>query len=156
MWLAKADGSGAKLMTPPTPSYFHGWSPDGKWLAFVGQRDGKYELFRVAASGGAEERLTSKGAYDDGPEYTIDGKWIYFNSDRSGDWDIWRIPAEGGGPGRRQSRAGHQRRTGGLVPALLARRQVDAGLLFPQGHHRRITTRWKASSCGLCPRPATN
>lgn len=99
VWLAKADGSGAKLMTPPTPSYFHGWSPDGKWLAFVGQREGKYELYRVAATGGAEERLTSKGAYDDGPEYSIDGKWIYFNSDRSGNWDIWRIPAEGGGPG---------------------------------------------------------
>ena len=99
VWLAKADGSGARLMTPPSPSYFHGWSPDGKWLAFVGQRNGKYELYRVAATGGPEERLTSKGAYDDGPEYTGDGKWIYFNSDRSGNWDIWRIPAEGGGPG---------------------------------------------------------
>ena len=52
-------------MTTPSPSYFHGWSPDGKWLAFVGQRDGKYELYRVAATGGPEERLTSKGAYDD-------------------------------------------------------------------------------------------
>jgi hypothetical protein len=99
VWLAHADGSGAKLMTPAAPSYFHGWSPDGRWLAFVGQRDGKFELFRVAADGGAEQRLTSKGAYDDGPEYTPDGKWIYFNSDRSGNWDIWRIPAEGGGPG---------------------------------------------------------
>ena len=97
VWLAHADGSGAKLMTPAAPSYFHGWSPDGRWLAFVGQRDGKFALFRVAAAGGAEQRLTSKGAYDDGPEYTPDGKWIYFNSDRSGNWDIWRIPAEGGG-----------------------------------------------------------
>ena len=99
VWLAHADGSGAKLMTPASPSYFHGWSPDGRWLAFVGQRNGKFELFRVAAAGGDEQRLTSKGAYDDGPEYSPDGKWIYFNSDRSGKWEIWRIPAEGGGPG---------------------------------------------------------
>jgi TolB protein len=99
VFLAHADGSGAKLMTPAAPSYFHGWSPDGRWLAFVGQRDGKFELYRVAAEGGAEQRLTSKGAYDDGSEYSPDGKWIYFNSDRSGKWDIWRIPAEGGGPG---------------------------------------------------------
>src|ERR1035438_1205763 len=69
VWLAHADGSGAKLMTPSAPSYFHGWSPDGAWLAFVGQRAGKFELFRVAAEGGAEQRLTSKGAYDDGSEY---------------------------------------------------------------------------------------
>ena len=97
VYVAKADGSGAKLLTPAAPSYFHGWSPDGKWLAFVGQRNGKYELYRVSVDGGAEERLTSKGAYDDGPEYSPDGKWIYFNSDRSGDWNIWRIPAGGGG-----------------------------------------------------------
>ncbi len=86
-------------MTPAAPSYFHGWSPDGKWLAFVGQREGKFELFRVPSSGGPEERLTSKGAYDDGPEYSPDGKWIYFNSNRAGGWDIWRIPASGGGSG---------------------------------------------------------
>ncbi|MCU1235778.1 MAG: Periplasmic component of the Tol biopolymer transport system-like protein [Candidatus Solibacter sp.] len=96
VWLANADGTGAKLMTPASPSYFHGWSPDGKWLAFVGQREGKFTLFRVPASGGAEERLTSKG-YDDGPEYSPDGKWIYFNSDRSGNWDIWRMPVDGAG-----------------------------------------------------------
>jgi Tol biopolymer transport system component/acetyl esterase/lipase len=99
VYVANADGSGVKLLTPVAPSYFHGWSPDGKWLAFVGQRNGKYELFRVSVDGGPEERLTSKGAYDDGPEYSPDGKWIYFNSDRSGGWDIWRIPASGGGAG---------------------------------------------------------
>src|SRR5215475_6817530 len=97
VYLAQVDGSGAKLMTPLAPSYFHGWSPDSKWLAFVGQRDGRFTLFRVPAAGGAEERLTTKG-YDDGPEYSPNGKWIYFNSNRNGGWDIWRIPADGGGP----------------------------------------------------------
>jgi Tol biopolymer transport system component len=98
VYLANADGSNAKLMTPASPSYFHGWSPDGRWLAFVGRRDGKFELYRVSVNGGAEQRLTSKGAYDDGPEYSPDGKWIYFNSNRSGGWDIWRMPSEGAGP----------------------------------------------------------
>lgn len=98
VYIADANGANVKLLTPSAPSYFHGWSPDAKWLAFVGQRNGKYELYRVPTNGGPEERLTSKGAYDDGPEYTPNGKWIYFNSDRSGTWDIWRIPATGGGP----------------------------------------------------------
>src|SRR5215468_1776422 len=31
VYLANADGSGTKLMTPLAPSYFHGWSPDAKW-----------------------------------------------------------------------------------------------------------------------------
>jgi TolB protein len=94
VFVAQADGSGAKLLTPPTPSYFHGWSPDNRWLAFVGQRDGKtFHLFRVPVGGGEEQQLTTAGDYDDGPEYTPDGKWIYFNSIRSGGWDIWRMPA---------------------------------------------------------------
>ena len=99
VWLAGADGSGARLMTPASPSYFHGWSPDGKFLAVVGQRNGKFELFRVPAAGGDEQRLTSAGGYDDGPEYSPDGRWIYFNSNRSGGWDIWRIPPDGAGAG---------------------------------------------------------
>lgn len=96
VYLAKGDGTDAKLMTPLSPSYFHGWSPDARWLAFVGQRDGKFTLFRVPVEGGAEQRLTSAG-YDDGPEYSPDGKWIYFNSNRNGGWDIWRIPPDGAG-----------------------------------------------------------
>jgi len=97
VYAAKADGTEVRLLTPAAPSYFHGWSPDGKWLAFVGQRGGKFELFRVPLGGGAEQRLTAAGAYDDGPDYSPDGKWIYFNSNRNGGWDIWRIPASGGG-----------------------------------------------------------
>jgi TolB protein len=98
VYVANADGTGVKLLTPKSPSYFHGWSPDGQWLAFVAQREGKFELYRVSVNGGPEERLTSSRTYDDGPEYSHDGKWIYFNSQRDGGWNIWRIPASGGGP----------------------------------------------------------
>ena len=81
------------------PSYFHGWSPDGKWLSYVANRDMKqYDVYRVSVDGGAEQRLTVDPAYDDGTDYSPDGKWIYFNSDRGNDWNIWRIPAEGAGP----------------------------------------------------------
>jgi hypothetical protein len=97
VYVVNADGSNPRLVTPLSPSYFHGWSPDGKWLAFVGQRDKRYNLFRVSVNGGDEQRLTSKGDYDDGPDYSPDGKWLYFNSIRDGDWDIWRVPASGGG-----------------------------------------------------------
>jgi len=98
VFVANADGSNPRLLTPKMPSYFHGWSPDGKWLAFVGQRDDSFNIFRVPLAGGDEERLTSVPGYDDGPDYSPDGKWIYINTIRSGTWDIWRFPAEGAGP----------------------------------------------------------
>jgi TolB protein len=103
VFVASADGRNARLITPQAPSYFHGWSPDGRWLTFVAQREASFDIYRVPAAGGEEERLTSHRGYDDGPEYSSDGKWIYFNSDRSGGWNIWRMPASGAGPGDRQA-----------------------------------------------------
>jgi Tol biopolymer transport system component len=100
IYVAASDGAGVRLVTRNCPSYFHGWSPDGRWLAFVGQREGIFNPYRILADGsGEEQRLTARRANDDGPEYSPDGKWIYFNSDRAGTWDIWRMPAEGAGPG---------------------------------------------------------
>ena len=97
VYVASADGTNPKLVVAAMPSYFHGWSPDGKSLAVIGQRTGNFDIFRVPATGGPEERLTSSAGYDDGADYSPDGKWIYFNSDRSGSWDIWRIPPGGAG-----------------------------------------------------------
>jgi TolB protein len=104
VYLCNADGSNAHVMVAPTPSYFHGWSPDGKYLAYVLQHPGangapaNYDIFRIPAAGGESQQLDSNPGYDDGPDYSPDGKWIYFNSDRSGTWDVWRIPADGAGP----------------------------------------------------------
>jgi Tol biopolymer transport system component len=98
VFVASPDGAKPRLLTPNSPSYFHGWSPDGKWLAFVGERGDHFNIFRIPIGGGTEQRLTSSPVYDDGPDYSPDGKWIYINSNRSGSWDIWRFPAEGAGP----------------------------------------------------------
>lgn len=99
VFLADSAGANPKLMTRDTPSYFHGWSPDGKTLAFVAQRhgDGQYDIYSVPATGGAEVRLTMNPHQDDGPDYSPDGKWIYINSDRSGKQAVWRFPAAGAG-----------------------------------------------------------
>jgi Tol biopolymer transport system component len=99
VYVSNAEGEDVRLVTQLAPSYFHGWSPDSRYLAFVAERgDGRYELYRVPAAGGSEERLTCAGGYDDGPEYTPDGRWIYFNSNRLGSWNIWRMPSDGAGP----------------------------------------------------------
>jgi Tol biopolymer transport system component len=107
VYLVSADGGEPKQMTKIGTNYFHGFSPDGKWLSFIGQRPGadgtvKTEIYRVSADGAKEEKLTFTGGYDDGTDYSPDGKWIYFNSNRLGTtndgWDIWRMPPDGAGP----------------------------------------------------------
>ena len=92
-------GGEPKRITKLVPSYFHGWSPDGKWLVYTGGRDGEFDVFRIASDGsGDETNLTRSKGLDDGPEYSPDGKWVYFNSVRSGTMQVWRMRPDGSEP----------------------------------------------------------
>ena len=82
-------------VTDQAPSYWHGWSPDGKTLVYCAERDGSYDIYAISSSGGTETRLTSSQGLDDGPEFSSDGKFIYFNSTRSGQMKIWRMKPDG-------------------------------------------------------------
>lgn len=93
-------GGTPKKITPTGPSYWHGWSPDGATLAFVGQRGDNFDIYSVPVNGGEEKRLTTDPALDDGPEYSPDGQWIYFNSARTGQMQIWRMHPDGSGQER--------------------------------------------------------
>jgi TolB protein len=88
-------GGTPRRLTPTGPSYWHGWSPDGKTLAFVGQRNGDFDIYTIPVAGGEETRLTTAKGLDDGPEYSPDGQYIYFNSERTGHMQIWRMKADG-------------------------------------------------------------
>jgi TolB protein len=91
-------GGKPTLVTENAPSYWHGWSPDGKTLAYCAERNGEYDVYAIPTGGGKEVRLTDSPGLDDGPEYSPDGKFIYFNSERTGRMQIWRINADGGEP----------------------------------------------------------
>ncbi len=106
VYIVPMGGGAPQRVTKNSPSYWHGWSPDGKTLAFVGQRkveqssgDGQkiddFDIYSIPAEGGEETRLTTAQGLDDGPEYSPDGKYIYFNSERTGQMQIWRMRSDG-------------------------------------------------------------
>ena len=97
VYTLSAKGGTPKRITAHGPSYLHGWSPDGKWLVYTGQRNGELDVYRIAASGGEEIRMTDAPGLDDGAEYTPDGRWIYFNSSRTGKMQLWRMRPDGSG-----------------------------------------------------------
>lgn len=84
VYILPLGGGTPKRITQKAPSYWHGWSPDGKTLAFVGERNGEFDIYTVPVTGGEETRLTTAKGLDDGPEYSPDGKYVYFNSERTG------------------------------------------------------------------------
>jgi Tol biopolymer transport system component len=95
VYVVPSAGGAPRLLTPLSPSYWHGWSPDGRTLAYVGQRGGEFDIYTMAVTGGTETRLTTAKGLDDGPDYSPDGQWIYFNSVRSGTMRIWRMRPDG-------------------------------------------------------------
>ena len=95
IYIMPIDGGEPRLITENAPSYWHGWSPDGKTLVYCAERKGDYDVYSIHVEGGKEIRLTDAIGLDDGPEYSPDGKYIYFNSVRTGQMKIWRMDSDG-------------------------------------------------------------
>jgi len=90
------------LVTPQAPSFWHGWSPDGRTLAYVGRRrvtegGDEWDVYTIPVGGGEERRVTTCRGLDDGPDYAPDGRFIYYNSACSGKMEIWRVRPDGTG-----------------------------------------------------------
>lgn len=96
-------GGEPKDLTGPGLSYLHGWSPDGKELAYCAfhkkpeEETMRIEICTIPSDGGEETCLTDGKGYNDGPEYSPDGKHIWFNSTRSGLMQVWRMNRDGSG-----------------------------------------------------------
>lgn len=85
-------------VTENSPSFLHGWSPDGKELCYCAFRDTGVDIFAIGADGGDEWRITRGEGFNDGAEYSPDGRHIWFNSTRSGLMQCWRMDRDGGNP----------------------------------------------------------
>jgi len=98
VYILPVTGGEPVLLTRNSPSYWHGWSMDGKTLAYCAERNNNYDIYTISVDGGEEKRLTTTDNLDDGPDYSTDGKYIYFNSYRSGHMHIWRMHTDGSSP----------------------------------------------------------
>jgi TolB protein len=98
IYILPLKGGRPGLVTEKGPSYLHGWSPDGKTLAYCAERDGQYDIYTISVNGGEELQLTNLPGLDDGPEYSPSGEHIWFNSTRTGLMQVWRMRPDGSNP----------------------------------------------------------
>ena len=95
IYILPINGGMPRLITEKGPSYWHGWSPDGKTIAYCAERNSNYDVYTISINGSKEKRLTNTPGLDDGPDYSPDGNHIYFNSVRTGIMQIWRMDSNG-------------------------------------------------------------
>jgi Tol biopolymer transport system component len=98
VFVVPLSGGDPKQVTEATPSFLHGWAPNGKELAIVARRDGSknYNLYKVSLKDNKETLLTTGNkTHVDGPEYSPDGKYIYYNANVTGTMQIWRMKPDG-------------------------------------------------------------
>jgi dipeptidyl aminopeptidase/acylaminoacyl peptidase len=92
-----ANGSGLFNLTND-PGYDHSdaWSPDGRKIAFVSDRQGNSEIFVMTADGsGSATNLTNNPGSDRFPHWSPDGTHIAFMTDRDGHTEIYVMLANG-------------------------------------------------------------
>lgn len=101
IWVMRGDGTDPRRLTDnPANDMSPTWSPDGKYIAFVSDRDGNKEIYVMKADGTQQVNLTRHPAEDWTPSWSPDGKSIAFASYRDGNWEIYVMGADGSNPQR--------------------------------------------------------
>lgn len=82
LWEVSIRGGVARRLTANLGLASHpAFSPDGQWLAFVGQEEGETEVYVMPAEGGPARRLTYLGSDTAVLGWTLDGRQIVLASD---------------------------------------------------------------------------
>jgi eukaryotic-like serine/threonine-protein kinase len=121
-----ARGVRTRFTFGPVANMYPVWSPDGKWIVYTSDRNGKSNLLRKHSDGsGAEELLLTDQQVMTASDWSRDGKYIIYSRGALGSQSaIWALPVEG------------ERKPWLVVPENAS---VDNGSLSPDG-------RWLAYS----------
>ena len=73
------------------------WSPDGRKIAFVSDRDGNYDIYVMNADGSGVTQLTNDAIAARDPDWSPDATKVVFASVRDGNSEIYVMNADGSG-----------------------------------------------------------
>ena len=97
LWIAAVDGSTAEQVVAPKPGLRGApFSPDGRDLLYIYNKDGFLQLFRMDVASRQEHQLTFSASDKYDPIWSPDGQWYVYSSNQGGYVQIWRSATAGG------------------------------------------------------------
>jgi len=94
LWVMRPDGQEQRQLTlnsatndAPTVT------PDGRYIVFISNRAGAFQVWRMQMDGSDPVPLTNGGGKNF-PSLSPDGKWVLYNT--TDDWQLWRVSIAGG------------------------------------------------------------
>jgi serine/threonine protein kinase/Tol biopolymer transport system component len=101
IWIAGADGSGAKQLTfDPLSDMFPATTPDGRYVLFLTNRSVGWSLWRMEADGSNARELVRNVAQR-APVCSSDSQSVFYLAlDEAGRQVVWKVSIEGGAPVR--------------------------------------------------------
>lgn len=138
------------------------FSPDGQWIAYVGNAQGPTHVYVIPKGGGTPRQVTWTHAGVRIVDWSADGQSIYYISAKRRDQELWKVPASGGASeripiGKTWEAALHpDGQTVVSTPSNADRmnwrgyrggRQPDLYMSDIQGRDRRRITDWEGYDC---------
>jgi len=80
LWRCRADGSDRQQLTyAPAEAHLPRWSPDGKQIAFISKRNGRWKIFLLSVADGTAKELLPQDNYDEAdPVFSADSTKLAF------------------------------------------------------------------------------
>jgi dipeptidyl aminopeptidase/acylaminoacyl peptidase len=86
----------AEQVVAATGIHEFSWSPDSKFLAYIGPAGGGFDLHTIGSTGGQPRRITSTLRLKNRPAWSPDGKWIGFIAVQdNGNKDLRAVSVDG-------------------------------------------------------------
>lgn len=94
-----ADGSGSaeRLLATDFRTMPGSWSPDGQTLAFVGERNGSWDVGLLTPGDSTPRWILETEFNELQPQLSPNGLWLAYTSDRSGEQEVYVEAASGEG-----------------------------------------------------------
>ena len=100
LWIASRQGGSARRLTSHIgDEIFPKFSPDGKWIAFLSDREGSDNIWIMHADGTEPKQVSKDPATDFvSPSWAPDGKYIFVSKAAAGitSYEIWMYHVDGG------------------------------------------------------------